>query len=439
MIHFDEARHSCIESLQNLCDSEAAIERAVLIEDVFGKIRAIVWLSRDASEELRNRIAAELSESGKEFWAGDLWVPDGETASDNTVYEAAWEQGNEVTSKLRRAERYRSKGFWLNPPTEPAWQFPVPPVIAFYSFKGGVGRTTALASFAIQRARAGERVVVLDLDIEAPGIGTLLDAGEGISGASWGVLDYLLERPLLSAIPDFRDYYHACARPGVTGSGEILVIPAGSLNSDFLAKLSRVDFQPGVLSEKHPLLLLLEQVRDHLRPQWILLDCRAGISEAAGFVLGGLPHLAVLFGTTSEQSWLGLRMILERLGAERVRRDRPQLECLVVHAMVPDEPTTRARAESDFVSRSLDEFTDHYYKKNPSPLEEDDDYWYVQDIEAEFAPHIPVVLPYKSKLAFIKRIDDVADDLAVDSDYRGLGDRIMSRFAALNGEEGSEP
>jgi cellulose biosynthesis protein BcsQ len=311
-------------------------------------------------------------------------------------------------------------------------------VVAFYSFKGGVGRTTALASFAIQRARAGERLVVLDLDIEAPGIGTLLDAGEGIPGASWGVLDYLLERPLLSVIPDFRDYYHACARPEVTGSGEILVIPAGRLNRDFLAKLSRVDFQPAAPSENHPLLLLLEQVRDHLQPQWILLDCRAGISEAAGFVLSGLPHLSVLFGTTSEQSWLGLRIILERLGAERVRRDRSQLECLVVHAMVPDELATRARAESDFLSRSLDEFTDHYYKKNPSSLEEDDDYWYVQDIEAEFAPHIPAVLPYKSKLAFVKRIDDVADDLAADPDYRLLGDRIISLFAAVDGDEGSE-
>jgi len=438
MIHFDEAGHSCIESLQRLCDSEAAIDRAVLIEDVFGKIRAIAWLQKDAPEDLRNRIAAELSESGKDFWAGDLWVPDGNSVSDNAVYEAAWEQGIEVSAKLRLTERYRSKGFWLNPPIEPAWFPPAPPVIAFYSFKGGVGRTTALASFAVQRARAGERVVVLDLDTEAPGIGTLLDPGEGIPGASWGVLDYLLERPLLSATPDLRDYYHGCVRTEVTGSGEILVIPAGRLNMDFLAKLSRVDFQPAVPSENHPLMLLLEQVRIRLQPQWILLDCRAGISDAAGFVLSGLPHLAVLFGTTSEQSWLGLRLILERLGAERVHRDLPQLECLVVHAMVPDEPATRARAESDFLSRSLDEFTDHYYKKNPSPIEEGDDYWYVQDIEAEFAPHIPAVLPYKSKLAFVKRIDDVADDLAADLDYRGFADRITSRFAALNGEEGSE-
>jgi hypothetical protein len=437
MIHFDQARQQCIESLRKFCDSEAAIQRAVLIDDLFGKIRAVVWLAADAPVQLPERIKAELSASGEAFWSGDLWTPTGERDPDHAVYEGAWEQGVEISTKLRRADRHRSRGFWLNPPSEPAWPRPTPPVIAFYSFKGGVGRTTALASFAIQRARAGERVVVLDLDIEAPGVGTLLDPGEGISGASWGVLDYLLERPVLQKALDLRDYYHACAREAVTGRGEILVVPAGRTDNDFLGKLSRVDLEPPVASQKHPLLLLLEQLREDLQPQWILLDCRAGISEAAGFVLSGLPHLNVLFGTTSEQSWLGLGLILERLGADRVRRDLPQLECLLVHAMVPEEPTTRSRAEADFLSRSADEFTDRYYASNPSDPEEDS-YWYVRDMESEFAPHLPAALPYKAKLAFLKNIDDVADDLADDPDYQALAERIASRFSEPDEMEGFE-
>ena len=310
-------------------------------------------------------------------------------------------------------------------------------MVAFYSFKGGVGRTTAAASFAIQRARVGERVAVLDLDIEAPGIGTLLDPGEGIEGASWGVLDYLLERPVLQKAPDLRDYYHACAREKVTGRGEILVVPAGQTNRDFLAKLSRVDLEPGVPGQKHPLLILLEQVRDDLRPDWILLDCRAGISEAAGFVLSGLPHLSVLFGTASEQSWLGLRIVLERMGADRVHRGLPQLECLLVHAMVPDEPTIGAIAKADFSSTSADEFTDCYYASNPDDPDEDA-LWYVRDMENEFAPHLPAAIPYKSRLAFVKRIDDVADALADDPDYRNLAERIAIRFSGPDAAEESD-
>ncbi|MBE3038434.1 MAG: hypothetical protein IMZ62_06450, partial [Chloroflexi bacterium] len=102
--------------------------------------------------------------------------------------------------RLRVAERHRTHGAWLHDMTEPLWQRTgergkSPPILVFYSFKGGVGRSTALASFAIQRARVGDRVVVIDFDLDAPGVGVLLAADKSGMTASWGVIDYLLERP----------------------------------------------------------------------------------------------------------------------------------------------------------------------------------------------------------------------------------------------------
>ena len=40
--------------------------------------------------------------------------------------------------------------------------------VAFYSYKGGVGRTLLVANTAQFLALSGRRVVVLDLDFEAP-------------------------------------------------------------------------------------------------------------------------------------------------------------------------------------------------------------------------------------------------------------------------------
>lgn len=426
MMHFDEARRQATEALRKLVEAEPSVERAVVIDDIFGKIRAVVWL-KEHPETLRGTIEAALSEAAGQFWSGDLWIPSGSEDPQNPVYETAWRQGVEISTKLRRADRHRSKGFWLSPPTEPVWIEPRPPVVSFYSFKGGVGRTTGLAAFAIQRARLGERVVVLDLDMEAPGVGTLLDAGEGVGGARWGVLDYLLERPLLHTSPDLRDYYHACAREAVSGRGEILVFPASSLDGDFLSKLSRVDLEPAPAGNGHPLILLLEQIRAELNPHWLLIDSRAGLSEASGFALSGLAHLNVLFGTTSEQSWLGLRLVLQRLGAERVQQNRLQLDCILVQAMVPEGPS-RNVAEAAFRERADDEFRDQYYAEDPSDPEEDR-YWYVRDMPSEDAPHVPVPLPYKTNLAFLGRIDDVAADLASDPSYSALSERIAGRFA----------
>ncbi len=43
-------------------------------------------------------------------------------------------------------------------------------VCTFYSYKGGVGRSMALANVAAILARLNKRVLVIDWDIEAPGL-----------------------------------------------------------------------------------------------------------------------------------------------------------------------------------------------------------------------------------------------------------------------------
>lgn len=43
-----------------------------------------------------------------------------------------------------------------------------PAIVSFFSFKGGVGRTTTMAATALTLARNGHRVAIVDLDLEAP-------------------------------------------------------------------------------------------------------------------------------------------------------------------------------------------------------------------------------------------------------------------------------
>jgi len=241
-------------------------------------------------------------------------------------------------------------------------------------------------------------------------------------------VDYLLERPLGDV--DLRDYYHACRRPAVTGSGEVLVVPAGSLEPEreYLGKLARLDLDPPPAGGTgHPLHLLLEQVRAELDPHWICIDARAGLSEPAGLLLAGTAHLHVLFGTSSDQSWRGLTVVLERIGASRVREDRPQLDCVLVHAMVPEDAAAAKVAKEGFEARALGEFRDRYYAPDPEDPDEDR-LWYVRDAEATDAPHAPVAISYQPRLAHYARIDDVADHLAEAKDLALLGERITVRF-----------
>jgi cellulose biosynthesis protein BcsQ len=426
MIHSRQAREAAVQALQQ---HESMVDRAVLIDDVFGKIRAVAWFVADDLPSAQVQLLDSLRIACGPFWSGDLWVANGAPAADLELYEALWKEADEIAPGLRRSSRRRTRGFWLEAPSEPAWKVPddggIAPIIAFYSFKGGVGRTTVLSSFAILRARRGERVVVIDLDLDAPGVGLLLDPGEISQPASCGVVDYLLEAPLLEHL-ELEDYYHVCAREPLTGAGEILVFPSGRLDSDYLTTLARVDLEPPHVGKRHPLLRLLEQVRDELRPDWILLDCRAGLSEASGFALSGLAHLTVLLGTTSDQSWDGLRLLLGRLGAERVRESKPQSECLIVQAMVPDDPLGTP-ARKHFAERSAEEFERSYYAEDPTDPDEDA-FWYMRDMNTDDAPHVPVAISYKPGLAFLQPIE-AAVPIFQDSEYVALETRISSRFA----------
>src|SRR5262249_17264065 len=156
----------------------------------------------------------------------------------------------------------------------------------------------ALSSFAIQRAHAGERVCVFDLDLDSPGVGNLLSADlEGLT-SQWGVVDYLLEQA--TGQLQLSEYFHRCDR--LAGAGEIIVFGAGVVDDLYPTKLARVNLEESAPIDEVGLGRLLLQARDELKPHWILLDARTGISESAGRLLSGMAHLHVLLGTTQNQS-----------------------------------------------------------------------------------------------------------------------------------------
>ena len=425
MIHIRQAREDAQRLLTAQIGEGKPIERAVIIDDLFGRIRVLLWLAPSAPKDFVAGFDKSFRESLGDFWAG-FWVATGASEADAKMYDTLWDGSNEVLPFLRLSDRVRSRGFWMNAPSDPAWPADEgnPPVITFYSFKGGVGRTTALASFAIQRARMGETVAVIDLDLDAPGAGNLLGTGAPESDAQFGVVDYLMELPIRPRT-NLRDYCHLANN--LSDRGQIFVFPAGRLDRDYLSMLARLDLEPVAHGDMHPLLNMMEHIRQELSPDWLLLDCRAGLSEASGFALSGLANLTVLFGTTSAQSWEGLRLVVERLGGRRVDAGKPQAECLIVQAMTPENSETGRLAGLAFREQAENIFRETYYAEDPKD-EDDDRFWYVRDIESADAPHQPIVLKYSQDLAFFSSITNVVDTLVEGREYRILARRIASRF-----------
>ena len=68
---------------------------------------------------------------------------------------------------------------------------PSPRVVAFYSYKGGVGRSLALANTGVKLAMQGHRVLLVDLDLEAPGLHDIHPFRNVSVPASGGLLELL--------------------------------------------------------------------------------------------------------------------------------------------------------------------------------------------------------------------------------------------------------
>jgi len=426
-VHFDEGKKAAMGHVKRALSDLPAIERALVVADLFGNLRLVLWLPPELFERVQARLRSGLESGCGLWWSGEILNVIEAKESERFLWEHAWEiaRRDPDLDRLRVLDRHRNRTAWFTELPDTLWTAPEDgaPVVVFYSFKGGVGRSTALASFAIRRARYGERVVVVDFDLDAPGVGRLLAADDKGETSHWGTVDFLLERSH-GAVP-LSDYYRPCRR--VAGKGDIIVFPAGRIDGEYADKLARVDFDQMPDDANSSVLNLLKDIQADLKPKWILLDARTGVSEPAGYLLSGLAHLHALFGTTSEQSWQGLNVVIDKLGRHRVLAGRPQAECVLVQALVPAHVEASRYAIEAFTERARSTFTDLYYAEEPEDPS-DDRFWDVRDLDNEDAPHVPVPIVYEERLVHFRDIVDVADLLAESAAYRTLEERIAGRF-----------
>ena len=438
MQHLDEAHVRTEDYLSKWIDKKSGGWRILVVKDVLGMLRIILWCSKKDWESSRIEIDHELMKISTEYWSRSVLQGQGKNHPDGAWQSEAWEKAEryEGTDKLRIMDRHLSKSGWFEAPSEPPWKTRVrnaPAIVLFYSFKGGAGRSTALAATALNLAASGDRVAVLDADLDAPGVASLLAGHDGAT-AQWGIVDYLLERRIRETMEGRTDdYCHRYAAGGVVeATEEIFVYPAGTFNNRYVDKLARVDYGNPPDSSVHPFVALLEHIRRDLAPRWILIDARAGLGDISGFLTGGLCHFHVLLGTLADASWQGLERILERLGGNRIREDRPQAECLLVASMVPrSDESLFQRLVQGFTDRARDAFGSHYYAE---PEEAPDNFWTLDDMESDDAPHVPVVLPYDERLATFRKLREVAQSILLkEGPYRELTDRLRSSLKRSGG------
>jgi MinD-like ATPase involved in chromosome partitioning or flagellar assembly len=208
-------------------------------------------------------------------------------------------------------------------------------VITFYSFKGGVGRTMALVNVGAQLAKMGRKVLLVDFDLEAPGLETFDRLRPEEPHA--GIVEYVTEYRRTKCAPDVRDYIYS-ARPVGKNGGQLWVMPAGRRDATYQSALAKIDWTRLYRDEEGFLLLedTKAQWEQEYKPDYVLIDSRTGHTDVKGICTRQLPDVVVLLFFPNEQNLVGLRTVCQEIRSEREQGLKKNIGLHFVMSNVPD-------------------------------------------------------------------------------------------------------
>ncbi|WP_315787745.1 MinD/ParA family protein [Fischerella sp. JS2] len=138
-------------------------------------------------------------------------------------------------------------------------------IIAIHSFRGGTGKSNLTANLAVAIAQQGNRVAVVDTDLQSPGIHALFDTDEGVTKNTLN--DYLWNRSSISNTAcDISSYLT------IEGKGRVFLIPC-SLNADEIARVEYEGYNVSLLNSGFRRLI------EELDLDYLFIDTHPGLSR----------------------------------------------------------------------------------------------------------------------------------------------------------------
>ena len=278
-----------------------------------------------------------------------------------------------------------------------------------FAVKGGVGRSTTAAVLAWHLARKGERVLVIDLDLESPGLSSALLEPE--RRPKYGVTDWFVEdlvgqgdhvlEDILAAPAWVQDF-----------EGDVRVAPAhGAVPGDYLAKLGRVYMDKTDSPWTKRLESLVGSLETTFRPTFVLMESRSGLHDIAAATVTDLNAEVLLFATDSESTWADYEILFRHWNTQGLARGiRERLSVVSALTPVPVRDTYLQR----FRPRVWDLFREYLYDELGATDNSDEDFSF--DLGDVDAPHNPMEINWTVGFAAGASLRDL-DDATVKSAY----------------------
>ena len=371
----------------------------VLIRDMQGRIRIAINDLRENRPELDSQLSQELLSLGVHanndgnpvLFQDDFFDPDAIFNSPDILQVYLPDSDNPI----RLIDRQITGEDWLR--VIPENDRKSPPRLVFYGVKGGVGRSTALTLLAYELARSGKRILLIDLDLESPGLSGLLLPPDRL--AEFGIVDWLVEDMLGQGATVLKRMISISPLSEYT-QGEIRVVAAMGLAENFyLAKLSRVYSDLAKERFAQRVYRLVSDLEMQEQPDVVLIDSRAGLHDLAAISIMGLASYAFLFATDSAQTWQGYRLLFShwQIHPSILKNVRDKL--IMVQGLFPE--SEQIIRKNSFLEKSYTLFSDTIYetispKPDPDNNPEAEDV-FNYDMNDTSAPHYPLLIKWNNR------------------------------------------
>ncbi|MDY6806194.1 MAG: ParA family protein [Cyanobacteriota bacterium] len=218
---------------------------------------------------------------------------------------------------------------------------------AFYSYKGGIGSSTALAYTAQILASRGRKVLCVDMDWESPTLPALFGKESEVN-PELGVVDLLLALDQEETPDVFKNVLRLSA------TEELYCLPAGSLTANYARKLWLMAPEGWYREERNPLRELMKMLGDlPFEADVVLLDASSGVCPISSPVLFDLADVAIASFYPNPQFERGTANLVRGLLASKTRRRELSLTP-EVRFLVSPIPNTTEEVEERIKQKAME-------------------------------------------------------------------------------------
>lgn len=255
-------------------------------------------------------------------------------------------------------------------------------IVTFYSYKGGTGRTMALANVAWLLATNGYRVLAVDWDLESPGLHRYFHPflRDKNLRSSEGILDLIrkhasstLRGGAASSEPVQVQEYAASLDWDFPHGGLVDFVPAGRQDLGYAEAVSTFDWDMFWNARGRQLLDALRE--DMLRNyDFVLIDSRTGTSDTGGICTVHLPDTVVNCFTLNTQSISGAVAI-----TGSIRKQNPGITVLPLPTRIEDGEQEKLKRGRGYSRSRFEPYLDFLGDQST------DDYW--NGVEVPYIPY----------------------------------------------------